>query len=246
MIGKTFGTGLILAVGLVAGQALAEQSRHGGGHGAIQVWGVEIDELEYRYSDNDEELGIWDADIFYGTDDLKFIWITAGEYDIEEQAYEGLENQLLGQVPISEFFDARAGVRFDTPEGPDRTYAVLGVVGLAPQWVEVEANLYVSEEGNTSAGLEAEYELLLTNYWILAATVEATVAFDEDREIGVGKGLVGTETGLRLSYDLIDRSLSPYVGVVHERSYGDTADLAGAEGGSTEDWFAVIGARITF
>lgn len=246
MIGKTLGTGLILVVGLVTGQALAEQSTHAGGHGAMQVWGVEIGELEYRYSDSDEELGIWDADIFYGNDDLKFLWISAGEYAIEEQAYEGLENQLLSQVPISEFFDARAGVRFDTPEGPDRTYAVLGVVGLAPQWIEVEANLYLSDESNASAGLEAEYELLLTNYWILAATVEATLAFDEDREIGVGQGLVSTETGLRLSYDLIDRSFSPYIGVVHERVYGDTADLAQAEGGGTEDWFAVVGARISF
>ncbi len=213
---------------------------------ALTSWGVQFEELEYRYSDDDEELGVWSADFFYGTDDLKVRWLTKGEYAIEEQAYEGLENQLVGQVPISDFFDAKAGVRFDTPEGPDRTYAVLGITGLAPQWFEIDANLYVSEEGDTSAGLDAEYELLLTNYWILSAAVDATVAFSEDREIGVGKGLVSTETGVRLSYDLVDRAFSPYIGVVHERKYGDTADLAEAEGGSTEDWFAVIGARIAF
>ncbi len=122
----------------------------------------------------------------------------------------------------------------------------MGVAGLAPQWFEIDANLYVSKDGDTSTELDAEYELLFTNYWILAATLDATVAFSEDREIGVGKGLVSTETGLRLSYDLIDRAFSPYVGVVHERKYGDTADFAEAEGGSTEDWFAVIGARIAF
>ena len=104
----------------------------------------------------------------------------------------------------------------------------------------------MSDEGDTSADLDAEYEWLLTNYWILYATLDATVAFSEDREIGVGKGLVSTETGLRLSYDLIDRTFSPYVGVVHERKYGDTADFAKAGGGGTEDWFAVIGARIAF
>ena len=213
---------------------------------ALTSWGLRFEELEYRYSDDDEELGVWSADAFYGTDDLKLRWLTKGEYAIEEQAYEGLENQLVGQVPMSDFFDAKVGVRFDTPEGPDRTYAVLGIAGLAPQWFEIDANLYVSDEGDTSAGLDAEYELLLTNYWILSAALDATVAFSEDREIGVGKGLVSTETGLRLSYDLVDRSFSPYVGVVHERKYGDTADLAEAEGGSTEDWFAVIGARIAF
>ncbi len=212
----------------------------------LTTWGVQFEEFEYRYSDDDEELGAWNADFFYGTDDFKVRWLTKGEYAIEEQAYEGLENQLVGQVPISKFFDAKAGVRFDTPEGPDRTYAVLGVAGLAPQWFEIDANLYVSNEGETSAELDAEYELLLTNYWIVAATLDATVAFSEDREIGVGKGLVSTETGVRLSYDLIDRAFSPYVGVVHERKYGDTADLAETGGGSTEDWFAVIGARIAF
>ena len=212
----------------------------------LTTWGVQFEEFEYRYSDDDEELGVWNADAFYGTDELKLRWISKGEYSLEERAYESLENQLVGQIPISKFFDAKAGVRFDTPEGPDRTYAVLGVAGLAPQWFEVDANLYVSNEGETSAELDAEYELLLTNYWILGATLDATVAFSEDREIGVGKGLVSTETGLRVRYDLVDRAFSPYLGVVHERKYGDTADFAQADGGGREDWFAVIGARIVF
>ncbi len=137
-------------------------------------------------------------------------------------------------------------MRFDTPEGPDRTYAVLGVAGLAPQWFEVDANLYVSKDGDSSAEIDAEYELLFTNYWILSATLDATVAFSEDEEIGVGKGLVSTETGLRLRYDLIDRAFSPTWAWCMSASNGDTADLAKAEGGGTEDWFAVIGARIAF
>jgi hypothetical protein len=45
-------------------------------------------------------------------------------------------DQPVGQIPISDFFDAKAGARFDTPEGSDRTYAVLGVAGLAPQWFD--------------------------------------------------------------------------------------------------------------
>jgi copper resistance protein B len=212
----------------------------------LKIWGVQFEEFEYRYSDDDEELGSWDGDIFYGTDDLKVRWLTKGEYAVDEQAYEKLENQLVGQMPVSDFFDAKAGVRFDTPEGPDRTYGVVGITGLAPQWFEIDANLYVSEEGDTSAELDAEYELLLTNRLILAAALDATVAFSEDREIGVGKGLVSTETGLRLSYDLIDRSFSPYIGVVHERKYGDSEDFVRAEGGAAESWFAVLGARLSF
>ena len=83
----------------------------------LTTWGVQFEEFEYRYSDDDEELGVWNADAFYGTDDFKVRLLTTGEYEIEEQAYETLENQLVGQIPISKFFDAKAGVRFDTPEG---------------------------------------------------------------------------------------------------------------------------------
>lgn len=213
---------------------------------ALTTWGVKFEELEYRHSDDNEELGVWNADFFYGTDDLKVHWLSKGEYAIEDKAFEGLENQMVGQIPISRFFNAKAGVRFDTPKGPDRAYAVLGVTGLAPQWFEIDTSLYVSNEGEASVELDAEYELLLSNYWILSATLDATAAFSEDREIGIGKGLASTEIGLRLSHDLISRAFSPYVGVVHERKYGDTADFAEAEGGGTEGWLAVIGARIAF
>jgi len=239
---------VVLGLGLMPAMSFAQERMDDttATKNATQDLGVQFEEFEYRYSDDDEELGSWDGDIFYGTDDLKVRWLTKGEYAVGEQAYEKLENQLVGQMPVSDFFDAKAGVRFDTPEGPDRTYGVVGITGLAPQWFEIDANLYVSEEGDTSAELDAEYELLLTNRLILAAALDATVAFSEDREIGVGKGLVSTETGLRLSYDLIDRSFSPYIGVVHERKYGDSEDFVRAEGGDAESWFAVLGARLSF
>lgn len=228
---------------LVTGVAHAEDR---GGHTYSHFWGVQFEELEYRYSDDDEELGVWDADAFYGTDELKLRWLSKGEYSLEEDSFEDLENQLLLQSPISDFFDAKAGVRVDTPEGPSRTYGVLGIAGLAPQWFEVDASVYVSDEGKASAEFDAEYELLLTNRLILAFGLDAVVAFSEDREIGLGKGLSSAETGIRLSYDAVGRAFSPYVGIVHERSFGDTQDLAEEEGDSASEWFAVVGARLVF
>lgn len=212
----------------------------------LKFWGAQFEELEYRYRKSDERLGVWDADFFYGTDEWKVRLLSNGEYAFESDAYEKLENQLVGQVPISTFFDAKAGLRFDNPEGHDRVYAVFGLAGLAPQWFEIDTNFYISDDGKTSVDLDAEYELLLTNYWIVTASLDTTVAFNEDKEIGVGKGLVSTELGLRLSYDLIDRSFSPYIGVVHERSYGDTADLLKSSGDDNGGWFAVVGARVFF
>ncbi|WP_228160658.1 MULTISPECIES: copper resistance protein B [Marinobacter] len=215
-------------------------------HTARYFWGIQFEEFEYRYSDSDEEVASWDGDAFYGTDELKLRWLGKGEYGIDERAYETLENQLVLQTPISDFFDAKAGVRVDTPEGPDRTYGVLGIAGLAPYWFEIDASLYFGEGGQAMTELDVEYEWLLTNRWIVNMGLDATYAFSEDRAIGIGRGLSSTELGLRLSYDLIDRTLSPYVGVVHEKAYGDTRDLAREDAESTEEWYAVAGVRWMF
>lgn len=211
---------------------------------AKYFWGVQFDELEYRYSEDDDQLAAWDGSAFYGTDELKFRWRTKGEYGLDEGSLEKLENHFLVQTPISDFFDAKAGVRVDTPEGPDRTYGVIGISGLAPYWFEVDADVYVSDQGDASTEFDAEYELLLNRNLTLTLSLDATVAFSEDREIGVGTGLNSTEFGARLSYDVIDRLFSPYIGVVKERLYGDTRDLAGDR--SADTWFAVIGTRLVF
>jgi copper resistance protein B len=129
----------------------------------------------------------------------------------------------------------KAGFRVDTPNGPDRSYSVLGLSGLAPQWFEIDADFFVSEKGDTSARLDAEYELLITNRLILTPSAEINVAFSGDHEIGVGSGISDIEAGMRLSYDLIDRRLSPYFGVVYERKFGQTEDLAKAEGEDLKD-----------
>ncbi|GGC60789.1 copper resistance protein B [Marinobacter halophilus] len=238
--------GFALAATAFAAPAFAQEDPAKKTQTAKNFWGVSAEKLEYRYSDSDEELAVIEGDAYYGTDELKFRWLFAGEWEEAHNAWETLENQFVGQVPVDDFWDAKAGVRIDTPEGPDRVYGVLGLTGLAPYWFEIDTNLYISDEGDASVDFEAEYELLITNYWIVSASFESLVAFSEDQEIGVGKGLNSTEVGLRLSYDLIDRSLAPYVGVVYERKYGDTADLARDSGGSTEDWFAVVGARVMF
>ncbi|MAA64060.1 MAG: copper resistance protein CopB [Alteromonadaceae bacterium] len=243
MLRSLFATALTATAALMSMSALAEDIDV---QTAKQFWGVQFEELEYRYSDNDEDLGSWDGDTFYGTDELKVRWLTKGEYDIDEQAYEQLENQLVLQTPISTFFDAKAGVRFDTPEGPDRTYAVLGVAGLAPYWFEIDVSLYVGDDGKTSSEIDAEYELLFTNRLILTLGLDTTISFSEDKEIGIGRGLASTELGARLSYDVVDRAFSPYIGIVNERKYGDTEDMAKASGDSTDDWYAVIGAKVMF
>lgn len=208
--------------------------------------GVQVEELEYRRGDDEENLAAYDADAFIGTDELKLRWMGEGEYDLDADAFETLENRVVLQTPISDFFDLKGGVRLDTPEGADRWYGVVGVAGLAPQWFEVDADLFLSETGDASARLDVEYELLITNRVILTPSAEIDVAFSDDEEIGVGAGLSTVEFGLRLSYDLIDRAVSPYVGVAYEAALGETADLRREDGEGTGAIFGVIGVKLLF
>ena len=224
---------------ILAGTGVAQETN-------AVFYGVQMEEMEYRYGDQDEKLFVWDGDLIIGTDELKIRWLSKAEYDTDADEFDSLENQLVAQVPISDFFDLKGGVRLDTPAGPDRWYGVLGISGLAPQWFEVDADFFLSETGDTSARLDIEYELLLTNRWILTPSVELDVAFSDDPEIGVGSGFSSAELGLRLSYDLVDRAVSPYLGIVYEQTFGDTADFARAEGEDTKTWYGVLGVKLRF
>lgn len=213
--------------------------------GPFVAYGVTFEQLEYRASPDDDILA-WDGDAFIGTDEWKLVWQTEGEYAADPSEFETLENQLLVRRLLTDFFDLKAGVRYDSPEGENRLYGVLGLQGLAQQWIEVDADLFVSEKGDVSARLDLDHEILITNRIVLTPTAEIDIAFSEDEDIGVGSGLVSTEFGLRLSYDLIDRSIAPYVGVFYERVYFDTADLAREEGEEVDEIFGVIGVKARF
>lgn len=209
-------------------------------------YGFQAEQFEYRLGDENEKRLVWDADAFWGTDELKLRWQGEGERDLDADINEGLENRLVLQTPISAFFDAKAGVRLDTPTGTDRWYGTVGIMGLAPQWIEVDADLFVSETGDGSARLDLEYEGLITNRVILTPSIELNAAFSEDREIEVGTGISSAEIGLRLSYDLIDRSVAPYIGVSYERKFGGTADFAKEDGEDFEATYIVTGLRLMF
>lgn len=207
------------------------------------AYGTTFEQLEYRGSSGSDVLA-WDGDFFVGTDEWKFVWQTEGEYATEPDEFETLENQFLVTRLITDFFDLKAGIRYDAPAGEDRAYGVLGLQGLAPQFIEVDTDLFVSEKGDVSARLDLDYEILITNRIVLTPTAEIDFAFSDDEDIGVGSGLVSTEFGLRLSYDLIDRAIAPYFGVHYERVYFETADFARDEGEDVDDIFGVMGVKI--
>ena len=210
------------------------------------IYGIQVEQFEYRVGD-DTDIFAWDFDALVGRDELKAVFRSEAEYATEEDGFEALENQLRLQTPISPFFDAVLGVRLDTPtidHGENRVFGVIGVHGLAPQWFEVDADLFLGEEA--SFRFEAEYEGLITNRIILVPSIELDLPFTEDEANGIGAFGPTLEVGARLSYDLMDRSISPYIGVHYERSFGDTADFARDEGEDAGALFFTIGTRIMF
>lgn len=207
------------------------------------VWGFSAEQFEYRLGDETDVLA-WDFDAFTGSDELRLVWRSEGEYGTNEDEFETLENQLRLHRPISDFWDLAVGIRADTPAGPDRVHGLIGLQGLAPQWFEIDLGLFVSN--NPFFRVETEYELLLTNRLILTPSIEAELPLTDDEPIGVGAFGPRVEVGVRLSYDLIDRSVSPYLGLHYERLFGESADLARADDEERDALFVVAGLRLRF
>ena len=204
---------------------------------------VEFEQLEYRMLDG-ADLFAWDAQGWIGTDQNKLAFKAEGERVFKEKT-ENAEVQFLYRRMISSFFDAQLGVRHDFKPNPSRTYAVLGVQGLAPYFFEVDANAFVNDLGDVSFRLETQYELLLTQRLIIQPLAELNVAFSDDKATGVGSGFSDIELGLRLRYE-IEREVAPYVGLHWERKFGETADIAGEEGEPIDAISFVAGIRAWF
>ena len=109
----------------------------------------------------------------------------------------------------------------------------------------MDASIFVSQDGDVSARLGAEYQLLLTQRLVLQPELETNIAIQDVEEFGVGSGLNDIELGLRLRYE-ISRQFAPYAGVNWTRKFGDTADFAESEGKSTDNFALVGGLRLLF
>jgi len=209
--------------------------------GAINHY-VLFDQLEWQFS-GDTKGGIWDIKSWVGGD-LNRLWIHS-EGASEGSSLEEAEVHVTYGRSFSRWWDVVAGVRQDFRPGPGQTWATVGIQGLAPQWFEVQATLYVGESATTLARFEAEYELLITNRLVLQPLVELNLYGKAIPERGIGAGLSSAETGLRLRYE-VRREFAPYVGIVWHREFGGTADFTRAAGHDIGGWRLAAGLRTWF
>lgn len=188
---------------------------------------------------------IWENQGWYGTDSDKF-WIKSeGEYLSGQGKLAEVELQGLYSRAISPFWDIQAGIRHDIKPTPDRTYGVIGFQGLAPYWFEIDIASFVSNKGDVSFRFEGEYEIRIRQKLILQPRIEANFSLSDDRAIGIGSGISGLETGLRLRYEFT-KEIASYVGVNWLRAFGETSDLIRADNDKVERLSFVAGLRFWF
>jgi copper resistance protein B len=211
-------------------------------HGGAIVSKVMANLLEYQIGD-DAGGYRWDAEAWIGGDIHRLVVKSEGEG--EESGLESGEVQVLYSRAIGPYFDAQAGVRYDFEPSPNRTYATLGVEGVAPYWFEVDGALFLSDRGELLGRVEGSYDLRLTQRLILEPRAELNLSAEDIPELGVGSGLSDAELGLRLRYE-IRREFAPYVGVSFDQKYGDSAAFARAAGEDASESRFVVGLRAWF
>lgn len=224
--------------------ALMAQSRAVlNGESRFRTFTARIEQLEYRAVDGNDGYA-WEGEAWYGGDIDKFVIASEGEGELG-RAPETAELRALWRHAVDPWWNLEAGVRHDLRPDPERTYALIGIQGLAPYWFEVEGQLFVSNKGDVHLRAEAGYDQRITQRLILEPELEINAAFQDVPELGVASGLESIELGARLRYE-ITREFAPYVGVHWERKLGGTADIARGAGDGASSVSAVFGLRAWF
>jgi copper resistance protein B len=211
-------------------------------HGERMVAMLIVDRLE-AWDAEDERGERWELQGWLGGD-VQRVWLRS-EGERAGGVTEHAEVELLYGRSVSAWWDLMAGLRHDTRPGPSQTRVAIGVQGLAPYKFEIAATGYLGDGGRSSARVEAEYELLLTNRLILQPALELEFNDRRDLRRGTGAGLSKAEAGLRLRYEFT-RRFAPYLGVEHERSLGGTAALKRDAGEPSRETRLIVGLRLWF
>lgn len=189
-----------------------------------------------------DTIGTWDFRGWVGGDTDK-LWLRA-EGSVADGKTEQNELWVLYSRNIATFWDAQAGVRYDTD--PRHTaYLVAGINGLAPYYFETEAHVFLSNDGNVSARIRGENDFLLTQQLITQPYLEVNLFAQPTPELDRGSGLGTAEMGLQTRYE-ITRKFAPYFDVRYERDFGGTSALAKKTGDLNSDFIVSAGLRVMF
>ena len=221
-------------------RARAAMTKENGGMSFSQLM---IDRLEYRAQKGSNGYH-WEGEGWIGGD-INRLAVTSEGDGAAGGGLESAEVQGLYSRALDPWWNLVAGVRRDFRPRPRRTYATIGIEGLAPYWFELEAQAFLSEKGDAHLRLEGDYDQRITQRLILQPAAEINIAAQNVPELGIGSGLSDVELGLRLRYEFA-REFAPYVGVNWERKLGGSARYARAAGERASVTSLVVGVRFWF
>lgn len=186
----------------------------------------------------------WDGEAWVGGD-INRLWLKSEGEGTFGKGAEAAEVQALYSRAIGPYFNLQAGVRHDFKPTPSRTYATVGVEGMAPFFFETEGALFLSTKGDVLARAEGWYDERLTQRLVLQPRLEANFAAQDVPEDRIGSGLSNLELGLRLRYE-IRREFAPYLGISYSTRIGRTASFARRDGKDVHATSFVLGIRTWF
>ena len=205
---------------------------------------VLFDQFEGRTSGPNSQFR-WDGEAWVGTD-MNKLWLKSEGFANRSTVSDGDQEAMYDRpIPHTRYLDGQVGVRADLDSGPARTWAALGIEGLAPYYFQFAPTLYIREGGNLAGRLAGSYDLLLTQRLILQPEAEVNFYNKDDPGRRTGSGVSDLDTGLRLRYE-INRKFAPYVGFAYNGKYGGTAQYSRLAGESTSDPRFIFGLRLWY
>ncbi|WP_353734963.1 copper resistance protein B [Sphingomonas sp.] len=212
-------------------------------HGGTSTYKVMANLAEYQLRRGRDGFR-WDGEAWFGGDINRLTLKSEGEGSFGS-GVDSADVQVLYSRALDPYWNLQAGVRQDFQPGPGRTYATVGIEGIAPYWFDIEGAVFLSDKGDLLARTSAYYDQRITQRVILQPRVELNFSAQDMPRNRIGSGLVNAELGLRVRYE-ITREFAPYVGVSWERKFGNTADYARLRGEDTGGFSFVLGLRTWF
>lgn len=188
----------------------------------------------------------FDLDGWVGSD-YNRLWLkseqkTFGKYEKKSEV------EALYSRNVEEFWDAQIGMRHDFRSdfsSKPTNYLTIALHGLAPYFFETNAQIFLSDDGDYSARLKQEIDILITQKLIVQPYLEAEIfAQDVDKQ-EVRSGITNIETGILTRYE-ITKKFAPYFSIRYATKTFGTANLAKQNGEKTNDFIAGIGLRLKF
>lgn len=210
-----------------------------------------FEQLEYRVAPDDEtpdHLG-WEAQGWIGGDFHKFWWKNEGMAVFDGSDVGDMETDMLYSRLFTPFWDFQVGLQYAMEWGEedyeDRWSGVIALQGLAPYKFELDSALSISEDGDVTFALEAEYDLRITQRLVLQPRTEIGASFQDVAERSLGAGITDVTLDLRLRYE-IKREFAPYVGIRSQFLVGETDSIAESRGEDSGQFHFLAGVRLAF